>query len=99
MDEESKEERRNRLAEKRTELAHERTIMAYLRTATTIILFGIAFFGLSEYKWDFFYFAGWMSIAVGTIFIIVSFERGMTHFNEIRKITHSVERMFTRKKE
>jgi uncharacterized membrane protein YidH (DUF202 family) len=79
-------EKRTHLAEKRTQLAFERSVMAYIRTATTLILFGIAFFGLSKAKGDFFYAAGIAAIIIGATFALVAMERALTHSKEIKKI-------------
>ena len=79
-------EKRTHLSEKRTELAHERTIMANIRTATTVTLFGIAFFGFSESKWDFFYSAGIVAVILGVFFLFYAIERAAKHSREIGKI-------------
>jgi len=79
-------EQRTHLAQKRTELAHERTVMANVRTATTLILFGIAFFGLSKERGDFFYFSGIVSIILGVFFAFFALERALKHSREINKI-------------
>ena len=79
-------EKRTHLAQKRTELAHERTVMSYVRTATTVILFGIAFFGLSQVEYDFFYYAGWVAVVIGAFFILAALVRSFKHSKDIRKI-------------
>lgn len=86
-------EQRTHLAQKRTELAHERTVMANVRTATTLILFGIAFFGLSRAKQDFFYFSGIVSIILGVFFAFFALERALKHFREIEKIKKFFENL------
>ncbi|MFH1064977.1 MAG: DUF202 domain-containing protein [Nanoarchaeota archaeon] len=79
-------EKRTHLAEKRTELAHERTVLAYLRTAATIILFGIAFIGLSGARGDFFFYAGRTAVAMGVLFLIAAAISGLRHSHEISLI-------------
>ena len=86
-------EKRTHLAEKRTELAYERTMMAYIRTAVTVILFGIAFFGLSKVKYDFFFYAGAASVTIGVILLLVTIARAIKHSREIQKIKDFFERL------
>lgn len=85
---------RTRLAEKRTELAHERTVLAYIRTGTTVILFGIGFFGFSQMRGDFFYYSGIVSIVLGVAFLAFSFSRGLEHLREIKRIKSVLGRVF-----
>lgn len=94
--EEREAEERTRLAEKRTELAHERTVLAYIRTGTTVILFGIGFFGLSQMRGDFFYYSGIISIVLGVLFLIFSFDRGIEHLKEIKRIKSVLGKVFKR---
>lgn len=86
-------EKRTHLSEKRTELAHERTIMANIRTATTVTLFGVAFFGFSKAKWDLFYGAGIVSITFGIFFAFYAVERATKHSKEIKKIKGLFEKI------
>jgi len=74
------------LARKRTELAQERTILTYIRTAATLVLFSIAFFGLSATKWDFFFTSGAIAILIGVIFLIIAAIRWLKHSREIEEI-------------
>jgi uncharacterized membrane protein YidH (DUF202 family) len=80
-------EKRTHLAQKRTELAYERTIMAYLRTATTVILFGIAFLGISTTTDGFLFYAGIGAITVGILIVLFAINKAITHSQEINKIT------------
>ncbi len=86
-------EKRTTLAEKRTELAHERTVMAYVRTAFTVILFGAAFFGLSETKGDFLFVAGWIATGAGILLALIAVIRGLKHSKEIQKIKEFFEKV------
>ncbi|MBU1111877.1 MAG: DUF202 domain-containing protein [archaeon] len=80
------------LAQKRTELAQERTILAYIRAAATVTLFGIAFFGLSVKRWDFFFFSGLFAVFVGVIFLVVAAFRWIKHSREIGEIEDLLHR-------
>lgn len=71
--------KRTKLAGERTRLAYHRTIMAYIRTATTVILFGIAFLGISKKLWGFFFTTGLISVAVGLVFIFLAIIAGIKH--------------------
>ncbi len=79
-------EKNARLSEKRTELAYERTVLAYIRTAATVILFGVAFFGLSDVKWDFFFYSGVIAVSVGILLLIAAIISGVKHMHELMKI-------------
>ena len=86
-------EKRTHLAQKRTELAHERTIMANVRTATTLTLFGIAFFGFSKIRLDMFYIAGIIAVTAGIILGFFAIERAVKHSKEINRIKSFFERI------
>jgi len=86
-------ERTTHLAEKRTQLSYERTILSYIRTAATVILFGIAFLGLSKMGGDFFNSAGLVSIVVGSLFLLFATISAFKHFHEINKIVHFFEKV------
>ena len=79
-------EKQMHLAEMRTDMAYERTIIAYLRTAAPIILFGIAFLGLSKARWDFLFYAGIISVATGIFFVAIAARRAVRHFKELKRI-------------
>lgn len=79
-------EKRTELAEKRTEMAHERTMMANLRTATTLILFGIAFLGFSEERFDFFFVSGVLAIFLGVVILVFAIASGARHSREISRL-------------
>jgi putative membrane protein len=79
------EDKRTQLAYKRTELAHERTIMAYIRTATTLVLFGIAFWAFAQYNYIFLY-VGVAAITMGALLFIIALIRYFKHSKEIKKI-------------
>ena len=85
-------EERTELAAKRTELAHERTFLAYMRTATTLILFGMAFLGFSR-NYDWLFYAGWASIISGVGFLIIAVVRSQKHSNEIGRVTRFIKRI------
>jgi len=86
-------EKTTHLAEKRTELAYERTIMSYIRTGATVILFGIAFLGMSPEKGDFLYWAGIISVIVGLFIMLFAFKRAIKHSKEIRKVKKFFEKI------
>jgi uncharacterized membrane protein YidH (DUF202 family) len=79
-------EKRTHLAQKRTELAHERTIMSYFRTAATIILFGIAFLGLSKTGADLLFYSGVAAVTLGLLLFVVAIFRSVKHSREINRI-------------
>ena len=94
-------EKRTHLAEKRTELSYERTVLAYIRTAATIIMFGVAFLGLSENKGDMLFYSGLIAITLGVLFLVVAMISGTKHLKEIRNISfffkHLVDFKFKKK--
>ncbi len=66
------------LAHIRTDLSRERTVLSYIRTATSLILFGIAFIGFQkQYHW--FIYVGWASVLFGVLCLAVSVHRAMIH--------------------
>ncbi|MBD3310181.1 hypothetical protein GF351_03100 [Candidatus Woesearchaeota archaeon] len=79
-------EKRTQLAEVRTELAYKRTMSADMRTTATLVLFGIAFIGFSEFSWDFFFTAGVAAIILGVIYLVSALRVGLKHSRKIRII-------------
>jgi len=80
------------LAYKRTELAHERTILAHLRTSFSLILFGIAFLGVSTYV-EWFLYVGIPSITIGIIFLIIGLIQFSKHDNELKMLEKFVKKV------
>ena len=89
-------EKRTHLAEKRTELAQERTMMSFIRTGTTVVLFGIAFFGFSD-KNQFFIYAGVRAIAAGIIMIGIAIHKSIKHTMDIHNIREFFGKMIKHK--
>ncbi|MBU2638646.1 MAG: DUF202 domain-containing protein [Nanoarchaeota archaeon] len=79
-------EKRTHLAEIRTELAYKRTRSADLRTSLTMILFGVAFIGFSQLRWDFFFIAGLLAVGFGCLFLIIAAVGWAKHSREIKRI-------------
>ena len=89
-------EKRTHLAEKRTELAHERTLMAFVRTGITVVLFGVAFIGLSKDN-QFLFYAGIAAIAIGIIMVIIAVRKGIKHLADIDRIRRFFGRLIKHK--
>ncbi len=78
--------RRTELAEMRTDLARRRTTMSDLRTSSNAILFGLAFIGFSETRWDFFFIVGLAALGLGLVFISTTIRSTLKHSKKFKKI-------------
>lgn len=84
-------EKRTHLAEIRTRLAYRRNMSADLRTSATLMLFGIAFIGFSEQRWDFFFNSGITAVSVGIIYMIAALRILIETSKKIRSVVNFFE--------